>query len=84
MGSYARGMLINCSRAWLKSHDIVDLVCSSERGKCWKALDVHVIRYILFKPRQRHTRDLARETDVLGVKIHGGTAENDSVVFTGV
>ena len=23
MGSYARGMLINWSRAWLKSHDIV-------------------------------------------------------------
>ena len=36
------------------------------------------------KRRQRNTRDLARETDVSGVKIHGGTAENDSVVVTDV
>ena len=30
MGSYARGMLINCSSAWLRSHDIVgvsNLLC---------------------------------------------------------
>ena len=56
----------------------------NRRARCWKALGVHVIRYILFKHRQRNTRDLARETDVSGVKIHGGTAENDSVVVTDV
>ena len=60
----------------------------SERGNrgssCWKALGVHVIWYILFKRRQRNTRDLARETDVSGVKIHGGMGENASVVVKGV
>ena len=56
----------------------------NQRARCWKALGVHIIWYILFKRRQRNTRDLARETDVSGVKIHGGTAKNDSVVVKGV
>ena len=32
MGSYARGMLINCSRVWLKSHDTVGASMIQPRG----------------------------------------------------